>query len=1164
MTKKHLIASILYAMKVTVLPIFLVTFFTFSLYASETEGQAFLNKPVSATVKQCELYKVIDLLQAQTSVRFLYSPEAIQAGRKISFNVTNKKLGGFMEEIFKPLGVNYKIVDNRVLLYAPFLHDEPVNKQIIPLKEASAEPQDKPITGLITNEKAEPLPNVSIVVKGTTIGTVTDQTGNFKLRVPDGRVVLVISYTGYVKKEVAVTGSNKITVQLDIENNALNEVVVVGYGTQKKENLTGAVASIGADKLESRPITNLAAGLQGLIPNLNINRVNGAPGTASTFNIRGNNSTNSASGPLVLVDGVQMDPNLINPDDVETVTVLKDAASAAIYGVRGAFGVILITTKSPKKNAPVRVSYSGSYSTTRPTRMPTYMNSLQYITAHRDADRTGALSGGSTASEKYTVQDSIMAAAYLQNPMTNPSVYVDPAISQSKYRYVGNTDWIDVLYPSWSPLTQHTVSVSGGQGKTSFVASMGYFQQDGLLKVAHDTYQRFNPTVKINTEVNKWLDLNFKVTLNRSESDKPTGANSGGTATGWISTDLRPTMPVYHPDGHYSGQGNFTNPVALATLNGRTREQINDLFLTGGAVLKPIKNMRIVADYTFNSTSDFLQQHWKAYQEYGVNGVLLGTFPWSTPSRLTEGNTNTNYLVLNAYADYEKTFGRKHYFKAMVGYNQEYYHSKFASASVKNLIDQETPAINLNSDPAPQAAGYNRDWALTGTFYRLNYIFNNKYLLEVNGRYDGTSRYQRGLRYTFLPSVSAGWRVSEEKFFEPIKDVVNDFKLRGSYGTLGNQISSLTNFYPYLPTMGSSAVNYIFGSTLGIGVNPPALVNANFTWEKVTTKDIGFDMSMLKNRLTASFDAYVRDTKDILAPGTPLPNVLGTAVPQLNAASLRTKGWEVSINWRDRITKDLSYNFTVNVSDYHAEITRYDQNPLKLFSNNYYVGQKLGEIWGLVSDGYFKTDADAAAAKQSQVWGGTLLAGDVKYQDLNKDGAITYGTSSAVTPGDQRIIGNNTPRYQFGVNLNVDYKGFDFTAFLQGVGKRDYALSGPYFYPFNGSEWDVPVKSELDYWTPNNANSYYPRLRFGGGGNYKTQTKYLQNAAYIRMKNLALGYTLPLKLISKVKLSRARIYISGENLFEFTNLNRNYDPELLGAQDYPLNRAVSFGLRLGL
>ncbi len=1037
-----------------------------------------------------------------------------------------------------------------------------VEKLSAPLKNASEQVgAEITISGKVTeDDKDTGLPGVNVAIKGTQRGTTTNADGKYSIAVDDNTAILVFSFVGYQAQEVPVENRTAINIALKTDNKSLNEVVVVGYGTQKKANLTGAVSTVGGEVLESRPLVNLAQGLQGLVPNLNININSGAPGRGATYNIRGTTSINGG-GPLILVDGVQMDPNLINPADVASVTVLKDAASAAVYGVRGAYGVILITTKTPQKNAPLRVSYSGSVTTTRPTRLPSYVNSVDYIRMHREADATGAMSGGSQATEKFTELDLTNAQKYMSDPANNLPVYVDPG-NPSKYRYVGNTDWIKEQYPGWAPMMDHNLSLSGGEGKTSFAASLGYLGQKGILKVADEQFKRYNASLKVATEVTKWMDLNFRFNLNRTDGNKPTPANTGGTAESWISNDLRPIMPVYHPDGNFAGQGSFTNPIALALLNGRSKDIANDVWLTGGVVLKPVKGLRLEANYTWNSLNRNVERHWKEYNEYGANGVLLGTFPWSRPSRVTQAHTNDYYTAINTTAEYQISLAAKHNFKALIGYNQELKQMKFDSLSVKNLIDQTMPAANLNNDPAPGVGASKGEWAVSGTFFRVNYDYDGKYLLEVNGRYDGTSRFPRGNRYVFLPSVSAGWRISEEKFFAPLQRVVNDFKIRGSYGTMGNQSGDALGNYPYLSTMSAGLTNYIFGAQRGISVGTPGLISSNFTWEKVTTTDIGFDLSLLNNRLITNFDWYIRDTKDMIVGAFPLPAVLGTSAPRQNAANLRTKGWELSTTWRDRINKDWTYEVTLALSDYTATITKYELNSTQAI-NTYFKGQKLNDIWGFETVGFFQTNDEATKVDQKQIWGGTLLAGDIQYRDLNGDGKITRGTSTVTDPGDLRIIGNSTPRYQFGVNFSTQYKNFDFTMLVQGIGKRDLMITGRQFFGFT-SEWDVPLKPHLDYWTPENTDAYYPRQRFGGGGNFQTQTKYLQSGAYARMKNISLGYALPRTLISKIKLQNVRVYVTGQNLFEVTKFFKSLDPETYAQSAYPLNRAISGGIQIGL
>jgi TonB-linked SusC/RagA family outer membrane protein len=1108
------------------------------------------------------LKKVFTALHRQTGYLFFYDLKDLRSSRPVTITVNNTGLEAALDLCFKDQPLTYTIVNKTVVVR------KKAEEKITPPPPDAAPPIE--ITGTVTNGKGEPLAGVTVYVKGTRKGGTTDEHGNFSIIVTASNdLALEFSIVGYESQAIKVGNQTALRVVLKEAIADLSAIVIVGYGTQKRENLTGAVATVGSKELEGRPLVNVAQGLQGLIPNLNIDLGSGRPGNSATFNIRGITSVNSnggQGGPLVMVDGVQMDPNLINPGDIESVTVLKDAASAAIYGSRGAYGVILISTRNGKKNSPTHLNYAGSYTITRPTRLPKHLNSVDYINMHREADRNGQMSGGNTASFPFTEEDSIMATKYLADPKNNPTGYPDPGNS-SKYRYVGNTDWVKVLYPGWAPQQQHNLSVAGGSDKTSYIGSLGYFDQKGMLKLGHEDYQRINPGIKVTTEATPWLNLNLRASLNhiRNErSNAPTNSNSNS----YIQGDGRPNMPVYNPNGtDYSGQGNWTNPVAVLANNGRDILTANDLWFTGGAVLTPVKHVKVNADYTYNNYSGFQQQVQKQFSEYGVDHVFLDYYPWTYPDATTEISNNNNYTALNLYANYENTFSKLHYFKATVGYNKEYRHYKMLNTQAKNLIDPGTPYIGLNSDPKPSISGYEYEWALNGLLYRLNYIFSDKYLLEVDGRYDGTSAFPDGKRFVWSPSASAGWRISEENFFLPAKDVVNDLKLRVSYGKLPNQkfdplYPSDGTIYPYVGLMPSGQSNYIFGSQQSTYVGAPGLVSPGFTWENVTTKDVGLDFTLLKQRLTGSFDWYARETSNMLVSGQPLPGILGTAAPSKNAASLMTKGWELNLTWSDKIGKDLSYSVRFGLSDYTAKITKYDLNPTGSLGD-YYVGKKFNEIWGFVTDGYFKTDAEAAAYDQSQLSGVTQMAGDVKYADLDKNGKISYGDNTRSNPGDQKVIGNTTPRYQYGFNLKVQYKRFDLAVFVQGVGKRDYMPGDNAFWGFQ-SEWSVPFVYMKDHWTPQNPNAYFPRLRFGGGSNFQTQTKYLQSAAYARLKNLSVGYTLPAEVLGRIKIKSLRIYATGQNLFEITKMFKAYDPETIGFGTYPLSRSVSFGLQLGL
>lgn len=1132
------LVKLLLMMKLTAIIICMCSIQSFAL-------SGYAQEKVSLNLKQTSLKKVLKAIERQTSVHFVYNDEMLQNEALVDVSVKDKAWTETVSQLLRNTRLSYKQVDDNLVV----------------ITYARSTVYQAPVRGKVMSSAGQPLPGVTVIEKGTTNGTTTNEEGAFTLTVKNDSSVLTFKYIGFATKEVAASAAST-TIVLEEDNTALNEVVVVGYGTQKTANLTGAVGTVSAKTLESRPLVNLAQGLQGTLPGLNISMGNGAPGQGASFNLRGITGLNDdgpvSASPLVLVDGVVMDPNLINPDDVESVTVLKDAASAAIYGGRAAFGVILITTKSGKQGK-INISYSGNYTISRPTRLPDYLNGSEYINMFRDAVRRA---GGN--SYNYTDQDSILAAKYLADPANNSPVYVDPD-RPNRYRYVGNTDWIDVLYPGYQPQQQHNISLSGGEGKTTYAASLGYFNQDGLLKEADQDYRRYNATLRLTNRTTDWLELNFKASLNRTTLNTPNGTQFvDGTSQTWsfIPTDLTPLMPVTHPDGNFSGQGNYTNMIALMKLNGRQKYDINDIWLTGGFVIKPVKNVRIVTDYTWNGYFYNKTQHYKAFSEYGVDGALLGTYPWTTPSRLYQTNSSDSYYALNAYAEYENTFAGKHYLKAMVGYNEELKQNRSFGVTARNLIDPTLPSLVPNNDKNPLLSASQGEWAVSGSFFRLNYIYADKYLLEVNGRYDGTSRFRRGNRYLFAPSVSAGWRVSQEKFFAPLTDYVNDLKIRGSYGTLGNQLTA-TN-YPYIATMPVGQTGYVFNDNLtSPTVSAPSLVNPEFTWEKVTTRNIGVDATFLKNRLGLSFDKYTRVTKDMLWRSAALPGIIGVSPPNSNSIDLETDGWELTLTWKDRLSSGFSYNVGLNISDYTATITKYDLNPTGLISDHY-VGERLNDVWGYTTAGYFQSaDEVTKSASQRGIWGGAWLPGDIRYVDLNGDGNISQGDNTLSNPGDRSIIGNTTPRYQFGLNLGAEYKGFDATVLFQGTLKRDYWLGGTYFWGFT-DEWSVPLKYHLDTWTPENTDAYYPVNKIGAWYNQQTQTKYKQNAAYARMKQITIGYSLPQALLAKAKISRVRVYVTGQNLFEITDLHKAFDPELLGVQTYPLSRSFAFGLQVGL
>ena len=1018
--------------------------------------------------------------------------------------------------------------------------------------------------GVVTDTTGETVIGASVVVKGTTNGTITGLDGDFSLSGVTKGSILVVSFVGYQNTEVKWNGQ-PLTIVLKEDTKVLDEVVVVGYGTQKKANLSGAVAAVDGKVLQDRPITNIGQGLQGVVPNLNITMNNGgAPGATSSFNIRGNTSLNGGS-PLVLVDNVQMDANLVNPDDIESISVLKDAASASIYGARAAYGVILITTKKGKKSDKPTVSLSATGYWQSPALTFHNVNSMQYLTMMDEAYQNDGGSGHYFKSQVYQY-----AEDYFNGKYDSP-VFFDTAYDTYKYGYCGNTDWWDELYKtSFSQI--YTANISGGNDRTTYYASVSMNDQGGILKAGDDKYNKYNANVNISSNITKWLNVSAKIAHTYTDELHPPGGTTAMNSTaysglssysGMMKGDLSPLMPVKHPDGHYAGQGSYTNPVAIMEQGGNAQYKQNDLWMTGAVKITPIKGLVINADYTWNFYGKSSNQHVQNFYDYTAVPGTENYYPWTNPSSVTVTNNDDYYNAFNAFAEYTFSLKEKHNFKVMVGYNQENKHKKYHYAGRKNLIDSSNPSLNLAyGDMAMN--GSETHWSVNGFFARINYDYKGKYLLELNGRYDGSSKFPHGDRYAFFPSASVAWRVSEEKFWEPIRGWFDNFKLRASYGSLGNQALDESRYgnFPYLATYGiNTKYGALLNGTRPVAVSVPGLVSASFTWETVNQIDFGFDASFFGGRLNTSFDWYRRNTKDMLTAGQALPAVLGTSVPQENAADMKTVGWEVSLEWNDRLSNGFGYHIKGVLSDYQASITKFS-NPTKLLGTHY-VGEKLNEIWGYVSNGLFQSDEDAKAADQSYLSGGSWGAGDVKYEDLNNDGKIDIGKNTLDDSGDRKIIGNSTPRYSYGITAGFDYKGFDFEMFWQGIGKRDYWLGGSQFWGFT-DEWCTPLTSSLDYWTEDNRDAYFPRLHHYGvnGGNHQVSTRYLQNAAYLRLKNVVLGYTIPRSITEKVKISRLRVFVQGENLLTFTPLIDSYDPETLNNMTYPINKKISVGLNL--
>jgi len=1041
------------------------------------------------------------------------------------------------------------------------------------------------VKGTVTNSTGDPLAGVSVTVKGTTSGTSTNIDGNYSIDVPQNGT-LVFSFVGYTATEVAVEGRTQIDVVMNASVASLEQVVVVGYGTQKKANLTGAVSQISSEVLENRSLPNLTQGLQGAVPNLNITMLDGKPIQSPSYNVRGTTSIGQGGSALVLIDGVEGDPSLINPNDVESVTVLKDASSSAIYGARGAFGVVLITTKSAKKGKTV-VSYSSSYSFKSPTAMPDqvtngYLYAKLFSEGYSAGSNYSQLPKNINKTQKFSQE---YLDAFEQHDK-DPSLPKTEVNDNGDYVYYANTDWYKLLYKPHNFATDQNLSVSGSSDKASFYITGRYYSQEGIFRYNSDDYSTYNFRAKGSVQVFKFLEINNNTSYSNVKYHNPLNVGEGGGIWRNMSDEAHTSSPLLNPDGTLTYSAAYTVGDFYYGKNGIDMNT-NVIRNTTEFIAKFFNNkFKVHGDFTFQG-SNYNQQQKRVPVPYSTKPGIINYVGTNT-NDLQERYDKTSYIAANLYGEYENTFNDIHHFKALVGYNFEQSVFKRIQEQRNGLIFPDAQDINLALGQSVTTNGGWEQWDILGGFFRFNYGFKDRYLLEVNGRYDGSSKFPTDQQFGFFPSVSAGWRLSKESFWHVSDKAISDVKIRASYGSLGN---GNINSYQFLEQLGISQSGRVLNGQRPQITSRPGVIPNGLTWETSTTQNLGLDISFLERRLSFTGDAYIRKTTNMFTVGPTLPDVFGAAIPKGNFADLKTTGWEITASWQDQFNtgaKAFHYGLTVNAAHYEAVITKFN-NPNQNLSD-YYVGQKVGELWGYVTDGYW-TAADVDQAKtmnanvsnNASVW----LPGDLKYKDLNKDGVISRGDATVSNPGDLVRIGNTTPRYTYGIGVNADWNNFFFSAFFQGTGRQDWypnsdadAFWGQYNRPYNAA-----LKSQLgNIWTEENPNAYWPRYRgyialSGQRSLSVLQTKYLQNAAYIRLKNVQLGYNLPKSLVNKVKMTNARVYVSGENLWVtspmFKITDHNIDPESIhgsdreltsggngDGQNYPILKSITLGLNI--
>jgi len=1107
------------------------------------------NTKISLDVKNKSVEYVLEKIESLSEFKFFVDTKQVDLQRTISIKEDKQRISKILKKIFNSTNVTFEVFDKQIVLKLEDKVEEIEEEPIVIIEKE--EIQEVEISGLVTDKEGTPLPGVNIVIEGTTKGTDTDFDGNYTINAPKG-AVLVFSYMGMITQKLTVGNSTEINVSLLDEPNKLNEVVVVGYGTQKKENLSGAVRQVSAMDLEDRVVTDPVKALQGAIPGLNITYSTGKIDATPDINIRGFESLSGGS-PLIVIDGVPASVDQfteLNPNDIESVSTLMDAASASIYGARAAFGVVLVTTKGAS-NTKLQVTFGSNISMKTPINIPEFELDPYLVMQQRQEGAGGW----------YTLVNDWDLLKQMSEDGTE--VMVDPA-NPDYYLYAGRTNWYEEAIKKNSLTTNYNMSLSGRSEKVGYYLSAGYSNAEGVFNYGNDDFDKYNMRMKLDFQVTDWLNIANNTSYNADEYDQPSqGFNFAGLY------DYSTTGIIKNPDGSWTEDAAWI--FGAASEGGRWKTS-NSRFSTSFTAKANFWDdlLKVTAKASFMRGDMGLNAHFLPV-EFKEGPEVGGTYnPLSSAQRESTSNRQN---VFDLYADVDKSFG-DHKLHLLVGFNQEYRNTDWFKASRKDLISYNIPSIELAT--GDRIVGEDiTDWTTRSGFFRFNYDYKNKYLIEFNGRYDGTSRFPKDDRFGFFPSVSVGWNVTKEDFFKGgLADQISTLKPRFSYGSLGNQD---VGAYAYLPTMSSGTTSSIVsGGTHDqqTTLYAPGLVSGSLTWEKVQTTNIGLDFGFFKNRLTGVFNYYHRSTLDMLTKSKQLPGVLGTSEPQENAADLITKGWDLSLAWRDGFDisgSRFNYNLGVILADSRTWITDFD-NPNGNISD-YYKGYEIGTIWGFEVDGLFQTPEELANhANQSSFWSYPDKVqpgpGDIKFNDLNGDGNIRIAQTVNDTQ-DQKIIGNTSSRYTLGFRSGANWKGFDLGMFWQGVMKRDIYPTSRIFWGLRSSPWtNLQTYNYNNSWTPETTDGYMPRIKgyaastWSGAEMLQPNTRYLQNAWYMRMKNLTLGYTLPENWSEKAKISKLRFYVTGENLVTFGGVkNPNLDPETLSGS-YPVQKLFAVGLTL--
>lgn len=1124
---------------------------------------------VSFSSNKVTLKSAFEKIEKESKYKIAYNSSQLDANRSVTLTKKSDDVFGMLNQLLKGTNFTYEMEGNYIV--------------IKPQQKAKSQAHGKKIKvrGVVKDETGEPVIGATVMEKGTTTnGVVTDLDGNYTIEIPaDG--MLAVSYIGCKDQDIKVNGREVINVNLADDNKVLSEVVVVGYGTQKKANLTGAVSMITADDINNRPVSNAAGALQGADPSVNLTFNSGSLDSGYSIDIRGVASINGGS-PLVLADGMEVNLSQINPNDIESISVLKDASASAIYGAKASSGVILITTKSGKDSeGKASISYNGrvgwKQNTTSTDFIHTGYDHVNIVNQFYEAYQGKLMAN-------YTDKDLQMLYDRRNDKTENPDRPWTVVGDDGKYYYYGNFDWYDYFYRKTRPEQEHNISVTGGNDKVNYFASGRFFTQDGIFNIYKDNYQNVSFRGKLNAKLSKHLTYSVNFNYNKTAYKYAGFYNEQQTISSLQSNILSSFVPR-NPDGsvvQYTNQLTSNSPLGsghagFLTANEARNSRENKYWIVANQLdYKVFDDLVLTASYAYKNRNYIYKRRSMPFEYSRAEGATATFTSGTITDYYQEGHMQVDNN-LNIYGTYTHVWDKKHNFKVVAGGQYEDYRTTDLSVKKNDLLSKDLSSFTVAQGETTVGQDISA-YRTLGYFARVNYDYEGKYLAEISGRWDGTSKFASKDRWGFFPSASIGWRMSSEKFWNKLLPVVNNAKFRFSVGSLGNQQVSNYAYFDQIYT--DNKMSYTFdGLNKAYYASVSSPLSSSLTWETVSTYNWGLDLGFLDSKLTLTADIYIRDTKDMLTHSITLPSVFGATTPKENCADLRTNGWELYIGWQDKFNlagKPFHYNVSATIGDYKSKITKFN-NPDKLISD-YYEGMTLGEIWGYKVAGLFATDEEAAAyqakindkAVNGRVYSSKkdnhLMAGDVKFMDLDGDNVISEGSGTVADPGDKRIIGNSLPRYSYSFRLGADWNGIDFNAFFQGVGKRNwypttyaYDFWGPYSFP---SLSFIHKDFTDNVWSEDNQGAYFPRPRgyasYSGGALGVANDRYLQNAAYLRLKNLTVGYTIP---ISKKIINSLRVYFTAENLFYWSPLKKyckTVDPEMIYASSYNSGSGVGY------